>query len=280
MDSNGNLYGTAQGGGANYGTVFSLTKTTTQTKRGVTVTWTPTVLWNFGGSDGMNPIYTSLIRDGAGNLYGTTLYGGSTFTGPTRSARGDGTVFELSPPTLSNPSWSESVLYSFHGGTADGSNPVGLAAGTDGNFYGATNTGGANGFGTLFKLAPNSGQCADPQLWCETVIYSFAGGTADGSGPIANLTSDTSGNFYGSTYSGGAKGLGMVFEYSTAAGYNSLYDFDVSHGSGPYASPIIGTTSATSGYLFGTTTAGGTNGGGTAYKLTTGGAETVLHSFK
>jgi uncharacterized repeat protein (TIGR03803 family) len=155
------------------------------------------VLHSFDGRpDGSQP-YAGLTRDAAGNLYGTTAYGG---------AHGPGVVFELSP------TGTEAVLYSFTGG-ADGANPTAaLVRDSAGNLYGTTFFGGGSSAcqffdgscGVVFKLSPTG---------TETVLHSFTGG-ADGATPLAGLIQDAAGNLYGTTYGGGAHGAGVVFRLS------------------------------------------------------------------
>jgi uncharacterized repeat protein (TIGR03803 family) len=191
-DASGNLYGTTFSGGTNgLGTVFKLTPSGTS--------WTETVLHSFGSSagDGHAP-YAGLIADASGNLCGTTLYGG---------ANGLGTVFKLTP---SGTSWTETLLHTFSG--SDGGYPwASLIADASGNLYSTTEAGGANGFGTVFKLTPSG---------AETVLHSFTG--SDGSVPYGGLIADASGNLYGVTYWGGANGLGMVFKLALSAGFTGV----------------------------------------------------------
>jgi uncharacterized repeat protein (TIGR03803 family) len=164
-----------------------------------------TVLYSFtGGADGANPS-AGLVRDAAGNLYGTTFLGGVE----SGSCGGScGVVFKLSP------TGSETVLHSFTGG-ADGANPsAGLIQDAAGNLYGTTFLGGVESdscggsCGVVFKLSPTGS---------ETVLHSFTGG-ADGAGPYAGLIQDAAGNLYGTTSEGGANsvcplspGCGVVF---------------------------------------------------------------------
>jgi uncharacterized repeat protein (TIGR03803 family) len=146
------------------------------------------VLWSFGGgNDGQEP-YAGLIQGTDGNFYGTTVQGG---------ASSDGTTFKITPAGV------ETVLWSFGGGN-DGQEPyAGLIQGTDGNFYGTTVQGGANSYGTIFKITPAG---------VETVLYSFEPGS-DAEFPTAALIQGTDGHFYGTTYEGGANGDGTVFKY-------------------------------------------------------------------
>jgi uncharacterized repeat protein (TIGR03803 family) len=147
------------------------------------------VLYSFaGGSDGAHP-YAGLIQGGDGNFYGTTYQGGTS---------GDGAVFKVTP------SGTETILYSFVGGSSDGANPeAGLTQGSDGNLYGNTYLGGASNLGTVFKLTPTG---------TETVLHSFAGGSSDGANPSANLIQSSDGNLYGSTGAGGPGGDGTFFK--------------------------------------------------------------------
>ena len=178
LASDGNFYGTTSNGGPSAsGTVFKITPTGTET-----------MLYAFtGGTDGGDPD-GALIQGSNGNFYGTTRLGG---------AHGDGTVFEMTP------SGTETVLYSFAGGTSDGANPTaGLLLARDGNFYGTTSAGGPANLGTIFELTPNG---------VETVLHDFAGGATDGADPSANLIQGSNGKLYGTTQSGGPNGYGTVF---------------------------------------------------------------------
>lgn len=240
-DSKGNLYGTTLSGGTTgWGTVFRLTAAGTEK-----------ILYSFtGGADGGNPT-ASLIADSQGNLYGTTFNGGTS--------GGDGTVFRLN-------SAGESVLYRFTGGT-DGAHPRGgLVRDSQGNLYGTTGAGGQYGLGVVFKVTPG-GQ--------ETVLHSF--NNADGSGPEASLILDSQGNLYGTTAFGGITVLfGTVFKVTTAGAFTSLYKFG---GSGDGQNPTSPLIRDEQGNLYGTTENGGAKGGGTVYKLTQSGRETILYNF-
>ena len=175
-DAQGNLFGTAALGGASQsGVVFQLTPAGKEK-----------VLYAFsGGKDGGFPL-AGLVRDTAGNFYGTALQGGST---------GSGTVFKLSK------TGKFTVLHDFKKST-DGQFPHGgLVRDSSGTLYGTTIEGGKNGLGTIFRIDKANK---------ETVVHSFAG-TKDGEDPLATLTIDGSGNFYGATDAGGATGSGTVF---------------------------------------------------------------------
>jgi uncharacterized repeat protein (TIGR03803 family) len=242
IDATGNLYGTTNAGGASgVGTVFKITGDGVET-----------VLHNFsGGADGANP-EASLLRDAAGNLYGTTLAGG---------ASGAGTVFKLGAHRR------ETVLYSFAGGT-DGAKPqAALAMDAAGNLYGTTTAGGSNGNGTVFKLDVPKKQNGK---WKERVLYSFGSGT-DGAIPVAGVTLDAKGSLYGTTSAGGTYGYGTVFQLKlskTGWQENILYNFQMqSDGGVPYAGVVFDG----SGNLYGAATdggGGGQNGGGTVFELT------------
>jgi uncharacterized repeat protein (TIGR03803 family) len=177
LDGKGNLYGTTSFGGNNFaGEVFKVTPSGAET-----------TLYSFtGGADGGDP-QAGLIKDSAGNLYGTTTSGGTS---------GLGTVFKLAP------NGQETVLYSFAGGS-DGANPAdaSLVRDSAGNLYATTPSGGDSNFGVVFKVDPSG---------METVLHSFSG--TDGKIPYGTLALDRSGNLYGTTYEGGANGGGVVFK--------------------------------------------------------------------
>jgi uncharacterized repeat protein (TIGR03803 family) len=192
------------------------------------------------GTDGQTP-YAGVIQGNDGNLYGTTYFGGGS---------GFGTVFKVTP------SGTETVLYSFAGGS-DGEHPyAGVIQGSDGNFYGTTYQGGANGYGTVFKITPSG---------TETVLYSFAGGSSDGANPEAGLTQGSDGNFYGNTYLGGAGNLGTVFEITPSGTETVLHAF--AGGSSDGANPSANLIQSSDGNLYGSTGAGGTSGDGTFFKV-------------
>jgi uncharacterized repeat protein (TIGR03803 family) len=173
QDSAGNLYGT--GAGENYypnlGVVFE-----------VNTAGTETVLHSFSGSpDGDTP-FTPVVRDKAGNIYGTTQYGGTS----SNCDFGCGTAFKI------DAKGNETVLHSFSGGS-DGYFPVqGLVMDEKGNLYGTTfYSYSGSGYGTIFKL-DRAGNF--------TLLHSFAGGSLDGALPIyGHLTMDKVGNLYGVT---------------------------------------------------------------------------------
>ncbi|MGO8794836.1 MAG: choice-of-anchor tandem repeat GloVer-containing protein [Candidatus Sulfotelmatobacter sp.] len=266
-DSAGNLYGTTLNGGAYSvvgGTVFKIDSAGQET-----------VLYSFCASsclDGQAP-EAGLVRDAAGNLYGTTGGGGT---------HSDGTVFKV------DTTGKETVLYNFcsTGGTSctDGNFPfAGLIEDAAGNLYGTTERGGANNKGTVFKV---------DAAGTETVLYSFCsvGGTSctDGYSPEAGVIEDAEGNLYGTTLLGGANtsinfgfDSGTVFKLDTTGKETVLYSFcsvggaNCTDGFGPAA----GLIQDAAGNLYGTTGSGGAGGDGTVFELNTTGQETVLYSF-
>jgi uncharacterized repeat protein (TIGR03803 family) len=242
---------------------------------------TETVLYSFpGGISGSNP-YGGLILDSSGNLYGTTGEGGNSTQ--CNLGSGCGTVFMLSPPTGTNTTWTETVLYSFQGTTKDGSGPqAGLIFDSKGALYGTTSSGGASGYGTVFKLTPPATQGG---AWTESILYSFKGGT-DGSDPACGLIFDSKGALYGTTPIGGADNFGIAFKLTAPTKGTTwvetiLYTFKgLSDGGKPYAGLIFKGSS-----LYGTTLDGGASSQGAVFELTPpakqGGAwtESVIYSF-
>jgi len=218
------------------------------------------VLWSFDGVDGSAPFDTVSI-DTAGNLYGTTIQGG-TF--------GLGAVFELSPPTIGGGAWTESVLWNFGSGS-DGASPFAtVTVDQSGNLYGTTCAGGTylgpnGGLGTVFKLSPPA--TADGS-WTESILWNFGNGN-DGSCPESQLLLGANGVLYGTTYFGGKLALGTVFRLAPPASGSSpwretiLWNFDGANGSLPIGRLI----KDKAGNLYGTTGHGGTFGSGTAFKL-------------
>jgi uncharacterized repeat protein (TIGR03803 family) len=245
LDGAGDLYGTTSHGGASgEGTVFEISASGAES-----------IQYSFAGgaADGARP-QGSLIRDSAGNLYGTTSAGGTY---------GLGTVYTL------GPTGSEAVLYSFAGGTTDGQAPLGhLVMGSSGSLYGTTSSGGTYDLGTVFKVSPDG---------LESVLYSFVGGTEDGAYPRAGLIMDSAGDLLGTTSAGGADDLGTVFEISASGTERVLYSFTGGMADG--SDPNSGLLMDGAGNLFGTTAAGGARDLGTVFKISPGGTETVLYSF-
>ena len=245
FDQAGNIYGTTSSGGAyGGGTAYELTSSGSG--------WTESLLHNFGVTDldGFTPYRSVMIFDQAGNLYGTTYFGG---------AHNAGSVFQLTP---SGSGWIETVIYSFQNGS-DGSLPYsGLIIDQSGNLYGATTDGGTGGGGTVFELSPSGGG------WTFSVLYSLTGPSGCSCGPAWALVMDAAGNLYDTTQGDGAYKLGNVFKLTNTGGswtYTSLYDFT---GGNDGWFPISGVTLDTSGNLYGTTYYGGTDNSGVLWEIT------------
>ncbi len=263
MDGAGNLYGTTLGGGIHAGgTVFELSPR-------VGGGWTETLLHSFGsGSDGALAS-SSLLMDGAGNLYGTTQIGG---------IHGAGTVFELSP--RDGGGWSEKVLHSFNNNGSDGYQPeTGLTMDSAGNLYGTTAFGGIHVRGTVFELSPKQGGG-----WTETVLHSFGNGNDGASPSYTAPVLDGAGNLYSTTMFGGIHGAGTIFELSPreGGGWTETVLHSFGHGQDGFLA-TSGLLIDGAGNLYGTTEGGGTFGYGTAFEFSPreggGWTETVLHSF-
>jgi uncharacterized repeat protein (TIGR03803 family) len=251
-DSAGNLYGTTFFGGTGSGCDINVGGC------GVVFKLDPagkeTVLHIFGGAhDGWNPT-ASLTLDSAGNLYGTTQFGGQY---------GYGTVFKIDPAS------HETILHSFRRGS-DGANPnAGLVEDASGNFYGTTRYGGVGcntqGCGTVFKISP-SGQ--------ETILYRFRDG-ADGANPLGAVAVDSSGDVYGTTWVGGVFNYGTVFRIDMCGAEKVLHHFS---GGSDGANPIGGVTLDQAGNLYGSTSAGGAFLG-TVFTVNSAGNESVVYAF-
>jgi len=267
MDSAGNIYGTSSGGGvAGVGTVFK-----------VDATGHETVLYSFKGSangDGAKP-NAGLVMDAAGNLYGTTFYGGSyggsgvctLYFGLYAGApSGCGTVFKL------DPTGHETVLHSFTGANGDGAYPNDFVTmDSAGNLYGTTYGGGNDSEGSsgiVFKVDPSGN---------ETVLYSFGASNSDGAEPEGGLLLDSAGNLFGTTSLGGTAGAGTIFKLDPSGHETVLYSFTGANGDG--AEPTGRLVKDSAGNLYGTTLNGGKYGWGTVFKLNTAGNEMVLYSF-
>jgi uncharacterized repeat protein (TIGR03803 family) len=236
VDPVGNLYGTTSNGGSNdCGTVFAFSAGDTLVQ-----------LYNFGNykTDGIAPASSLVFEKGI--LYGVTTEGGEY---------GWGAIFAVDIKTK-----TETILYNFQG-KKDGGTPVGgLVSGGKGILYGTASVGGSSrhnaGDGVVFSVSIDS-----PHAY--TVVHTFAG--PDGARPLAALAPDGQGNFYGTTYTGGAKGYGTVFELSAAGTLTTLYSFtDGTDGAYPYA----GVTLDSSGNIYGAATQGGQYGWGTLFEIT------------
>jgi len=269
-DSAGNLYSTTQYGGAyQTGTTFRLSASEALT-----------VLHSFGfpSTDGSRPS-GALVAARPGDFYGTTYTGGLYACGQFDEDQ-CGTVFQV------DGSGNESVVYSFGTAANDGQNPTGgLIRGSDGNFYGTTERGGATYDGVVYELSPSG---------TETVIYTFQGGT-DGANPNGPLVMDAAGNLWGTTLAGGGSatcsgGCGTVFRlHRTATGWAETVTYRFSGGAdGAVPSPLA--YDSRGGAFYGVTNTGGnssgclylgnTTGCGTIFRLDPSGTkETVLHDF-
>ncbi len=228
--SDGNFYGTTHFGGTNNdGTVFKMD-----------ASGTLTTLHSFAGSEGAQP-YAGLIQGNDGNFYGTTQFGG---------ADGNGTVFKM------DAAGGVTTLHSFAAlPSDDGARPrCGLIQGSDGNFYGTAQLGGATGNGTVFKV-DSSGAV--------TTLHAFTG--SDGSQPTGQLIQGNDRNFYGTTVIGGASNSGTVFKMNASGVVTTLHSFagQPSDGSGP----VAGLIQASDGSFYGTTYGGGTADSGTVFRI-------------
>jgi uncharacterized repeat protein (TIGR03803 family) len=246
---NGDFYGaTQQGGGANSGTIFTITPSGTLT-----------TLYSFcsaiGCPDGSSP--NGLIQAADGDFYGTTGFGGV----PAPGAAASGTVFKITA------SGALTTLYTFC--CASGSEPLGaLVQGVDGNFYGTTTGGGTGAYGTVFEITPTG------KL---TKLYNFCSqsGCTDGSRPYGQLVHGTDGNFYGTTIAGGANYGGTIFKITPSGALTTLYSFCSSlPGCADGYQPTTGLVQATNGNFYGTTFNGGMGYGGqgfgTVFRLSVG----------
>jgi uncharacterized repeat protein (TIGR03803 family) len=260
-DAAGNLYGTTCGGGLDYGTVFKLDASNNET-----------ILYSFTYP---SPNYGTcptggLVRDSAGNLYGTTLYSGP--------ASDQGVVFRLDADN------NLTVLYGFTAGT-DGAEPSGnLVRDSAGNLYGTARNGGdlscfymSSGCGVVFELVPTG------STYKYEGLHSFAGDPTDGKAPWAGLV-DSAGNLYGTTVAGGSSlncvdsgGCGVVFELTAAGKERILHTFtDGKDGAWPYAQLVRDPA----GNLYGTAWNAGAGGFGVLFEINRStGRYTVLHPF-
>jgi uncharacterized repeat protein (TIGR03803 family) len=269
-----NFYGTTLYGGANgscqfgCGTIFRITSD------GVLTT-----LHSFDGTDGAYPS-GRLLQATDGNFYGTTQLGGANC----RSAGGSGcgTIFKLTPAAVFT------TLHSFDG--SDGSTPVAaLVQGKDDRLYGTTYTGGTGscleGCGTVFEISRGG---------TLTTLHYFGGFPGDGAKPEAALFEGSNGNFYGTTFQGGAydgpynqpcqtgagdEGCGTIFKINPTGTLTTLYNFCPQDECGDGAWPISALVRGTDGNLYGTTDVGGNDSCGTVFKISPQERLTTLHSF-
>jgi uncharacterized repeat protein (TIGR03803 family) len=302
QDSSGNLYGTTFEGGYNCatggcGAVYKLDTAGTET-----------VLYAFtGGKDGDTPV-TPLLRDGKGNLYGTTQGGGPD---------GWGTVFKI------DTAGKETILHTFTGGQDGGYPDQGLSMGKSGVVFGTTFYGGShnNSIGTIFKADgtrnfttlysfthypygghPDLGRLTRDKsgnIYGVTsgggfkynygalyelaangkpkLLHGFKGGTKDGWDPMGSAAQDKAGNLYGTTYVGGSENYGVIWKVSKAGTETILHNF--AGGTSDGCKPDAGVTMDPQGNLYGVTTECGAYGYGTLYELSANGTFTVLHNF-
>jgi uncharacterized repeat protein (TIGR03803 family) len=276
----GTVYGTTiQGGGSGNkcpggcGVVFRLTPPPSAPKS-VLAPWNETIVHGFNGTDGFEP-QGDLILDQAGNIYGTTLNGGSQACNNSGQL-GCGVVYEVI--ATKDGGWDETLLFAAQGGSA-GSEPIGgVVFDPSGNLYGALEATGPFNWGLIFQLSPSG------PGWKEQSAYIFSGGS-NGGVPEAGLIADASGNVYGTTRFGGINSCGTVFQLTPSGGgwsLNTIYTFPGQpDGCGPQAKLIMDA----SGSLYGTTEFGGQGfggGAGTVFKLTPtngGWTYTLLHDF-
>ncbi|PSR54837.1 hypothetical protein AHMF7605_15665 [Adhaeribacter arboris] len=239
--SDGNFYGMTSGGGFGFGTVFKMT-----------AAGDLTVLHSFNGtSEGSRP-FGSLFQAPDGNFYGMTYEGGSS---------GNGTIFKITQ------TGTYTVLHDLDY-TADGAHPYGsLIKGTDNNFYGMTGTGGANNYGTIFRITPTG----------TYTVLRHLNSSADGAYPQGDLVLGGDGNFYGMTLTGGIYGYGTIFRITPAGTYTVRRHLDYSTDGGyPNRNNLI---KAADGNFYGMIYQGGTFGYGTIFKMTPGGTFTVLKNL-
>ena len=276
IGSGGALYGTTNsGGGAGFGTVFSV-----EPPASPEGTWRYTMLHSFAGTpDGATPDFGVAVG-ACGMLYGTTLFGG---------ANNAGTIFSMTPPSPATGSWKEETLFSFGG--PDSSNPSGgVAIGGGGVLYGTISFGGTSGYGAVYSLTP---PLAPRGKWLQNSLYNSTGG-ANGANPNSGVAVARGGVLFGTTIIGGIgscisdAGCGTVFALkplaSTVSAWQQfvLYSFTgFSDGGNPTTSLVIGNDDK----IYGTDGPGFTFGAGTLFSLTPpsspGGAwtENVLHDF-
>lgn len=239
MDASGNLYGTAAQGGVNgHGTVFELSPA-------VGDNWNFKTLYSFrGGNDGFYP-NAPLVFDEAGNLYGTTPYGGGNGC---YSNLGCGTVFKLTPKAAGG--WHETLLYRFKGEHDGGAPASGVVLDTVGNLYGTASRAGVYNQGVAFELMHTDGG-----RWGEKVIRAFQYSSPDG-----GLVFDSAGNLYGTT------SRGFIYELMISGGRwteTVLYQCEKQHGEVPQGSLSFDS----SGNLYGVTEYGGKYGFGGVFRL-------------
>ena len=249
----GNFYGTTGGGGASfYGTVFKMTSAGAMT-----------TLVEFTGNgtnrNGSRPM-AALVQGTDGNLYGTTSEGGD-------GSRG--TVFKITPSGM----LTTLVHFTGTSGARKGSYPyAALVQGSDGSFYGTTNGGGSSDCGTVFKVSPSG---------TFTTLVEF-NGIKDmdmWNYPHVTLVCGSDGNFYGTTYGGGANNCGTVFKMTSAGALTTLVDFTGTSGNTKGSTPCAALMQGSDGNLYGTTFGGGGSDCGTVFRMSPAGVLTTLLEF-
>lgn len=252
QDQSGNLIGTADGGPGGAGVIYRISQQGAQN-----------LLFSFQGGTGRNARVPSggPIIDRAGNIFGTTLFGGNG-----ACQFGCGSVYRLDTARVLH------ILHNFNG-TSEGSQPFGpLVRDAAGNLFGVAKSGGnlncaelpQTGCGTVFKLSNG----------VVTVLHTFQGGT-DGATPQPGLFLDAAGNLFGATAAGGNGENGLVFKISSTGTYTVLHRFTGKDGKTPNGSLVADAA----GNLFGTAQAGGANAQGAVFEMSPAGQVTVLHSF-
>jgi uncharacterized repeat protein (TIGR03803 family) len=244
-DSSGNFWGTTSTGGTSQdGTVFKITTTGTYTTEH---SFTDNLA---GNGDGGTPL-AGLVIDSSGNFWGTTSTGGTSQ---------DGTVFKI---TATGTYTTEHSFTDNLAGNGDGGTPLaGLVKDSSNNFWGTTSTGGTSQDGTVFKITATG---------TYTTEHSFTdnlAGNGDGGTPEAGLVIDSTGNFWGTTSTGGTSQDGTVFKITATGTYTTEHSFtDNLAGNGDGGTPDAGLAIDSSGNFWGTTSVGGTHQDGTVFKL-------------
>jgi uncharacterized repeat protein (TIGR03803 family) len=265
-DATGNLYGVVTGGESNDGLVLEFTPQSDGTYQTKTLYTFPT-----SGKRGFSP-YNTLTLDSAGNIFGTTAYGG-VYEGSNHYS--GGTAFALTPKA--GGGYTQRVIHSFENGS-DGVQPTSrLTLGSHGILYGVAASGGKYGDGIAFALQPNGNGGYN-----ERIIHNFGNGS-DGQHPGSDLILDSSGNLFGTTFNGGISANGVVFELSPKAGggwtETILHRFASGSGDGQGPGDLIFDSA---GNLYGNTAFGGLYFGGVLYELVPSGGgwtESVVYNF-
>jgi uncharacterized repeat protein (TIGR03803 family) len=252
----GDLFGTTEGGGTtSYGTVFEIAFANGSYAS------TPTTLVSFNSTNGAYP-YAGLVADAAGDLFGTTVGGGTD---------NDGTVFEIA---CNNGTYASTATTLVTFNSADGQDPyAGLIADTAGDLFGTTQGGGANGDGTVFEIVKTNGTYASTP----TTLATFNG--SDGAYPKNGLIFDAAGDLFGTTQAGGASNLGTVFEIANNGGSYASTPITVFSFNGIDGAAPNGLIANAAGDLFGTTADDGPNADGTLFELSNSGYQVASRAW-